>query len=141
MGKGKENVFPMERKFQVDGETIVIRPLNWAEAMDVDELIIRILEKMGDQVNYLTLAKTAAWEILELIAQKSGKSVEFLQSLPAYLVAEMMVAFLEVNKFENFFQSIARGAALGKEIFSGLFNGSSPTVTAMRKSKGTPSGK
>ena len=130
-----KEVFP-EKKHEVDGETIVIRPLSLYEVMvEVPQIIGRIIDKLGDDISVLNITQKCPGEALALLSSVTGKEKNFWKKVPLDVGTEIITDFLEMTLTENFFKVLPRLIQAGRKIGSVLSSSSLKMDTGLKKSK------
>ncbi len=85
-----------EKEFIIDGERVIIRPLNFHELMvKVPASVGRIAKKMeGKEISADLLIQNCAEELFSLLSLITKKSKEFWEKVPADQGIEILTCFL-----------------------------------------------
>jgi hypothetical protein len=112
------------RDYLINGKTVRVRPLSFFEAMQLPDLIGKVLEVLPETkdvpVDYAKIFTAIRDEVQILFARCAGLEPEGLQQIPMELGMEMFADWVEANFSENFFKAVQRGLAAGKRISTGF---------------------
>jgi len=118
-----ENPFA-EKSYLVGGKTITVRPLSFFEAMQVPDLIGKILkalpETKEEPMDYPKIFMSVRDEIQILFCRCAGLKSEDLQEIPMEAGMGMLADWVEANLSENFIRSAQRALDAGKRISTGF---------------------
>ncbi len=108
------------RDYLINGKTYTVRPLSFFEAMQMPDLIGKILkalpESKEESMDYPRIFMAVRDEIQILFCRCAGLKSEDLQEIPMESGMEMLADWVEANLSENFIRAAQRGLAAGKRI-------------------------
>ena len=117
-----ENPFA-EKTYLVGGKTVMVRPLSFFEAMQMPDLIGKILKALPEKdgpMDYPKIFMAVRDEVQILFCRCAGLKSEDLQEIPMESGMEMLADWMEANLSENFIRALQRGLAAGKRISTGF---------------------
>lgn len=112
------------RSYMIDGKTITVRPLSFFEAMQLPDLIGKILRALPESkeapMDYPKIFMAVRDEVQILFCRCADLKPEDLQGIPLETGMEMLADWVEANLSENFIRSLQRALDAGKRISTGF---------------------
>jgi hypothetical protein len=113
-----------ERSYLIDGKTITVRPLSFFEAMQLPDLIGKIVkalpESKEESMDYPKIFMALRDEIQILFCRCADLKPEDFQNVPMEFGMEMLADWVEANLSENFIKALQRALDAGKRISTGF---------------------
>lgn len=118
-----ENPF-VEKTYLVGARTVTVRPLSFFEAMQMPDLIGKILkalpESKEEPMDYPKIFMAVRDEIQILFCRCANLKPEDLQEIPMEAGMVMLADWVEANLSENFIRAAQRALDAGKRISTGF---------------------